>query len=141
MSKLRRGEKTPQEVEEVTKDQVEETTSEVVEDSKQEEITDNGQAEKIAELEKQLAEKDLVIKEQNETIAKLGEVATLGASNTGDVAVAVVPKAKLVKVKMLKDHDFIVGGRKIVGIKGNTIEVDLFTANKMAGRGIAVLVN
>lgn len=90
-------------------------------------------------LNDDLAVKDSIIGDQTKELASFVE----GVNNLQDANVAEVsaPKEKLTKVKFLKSHSFSMGMKTINAVKGDEHKVDIFTANKLASRGIAIVLN
>lgn len=95
------------------------------------------------ELKNQLKTKDQNINELSEKLVSSASANSAAEENKENLAVANVAgnTVKMVKIQFLKDHEFVVGNSKIRGIKGNGTKVDIATANKLAARGIAILVN
>ena len=105
------------------------------------------QEKEIAQLKSDMAVKDKIIGDQTKQIEKLASDAedlSNNLSEANDANKGVVDSSKkdqkLMKVKFLKDHQFTFGTTDIKALKTDVREVDLFTANKLSSRGIAVLI-
>ena len=94
-------------------------------------------------LKKDLETKDAIIGDQTKQITDLEKVANAPQTTTTaqDVVEVAKTKEQLVKVKFLKAHDFSFGMKDIKAVKGDVKEVDLFIANKLTARGIAITIN
>ena len=134
-----------------TTEKKEDTKPEVKEEVKSEtaEKSEGGDKDQIiADLQAKLAQSESekgalaeLVQDQQKQLEspKIQSIIDTG-DNGGDMAVASNTKAKLYKVKFLKDHSFTFGHTDIRALKDQVKEVDLNTMNKLAGRGIAVSI-
>lgn len=105
------------------------------------------QEKEIAQLKSDMAVKDKIIGDQTKQIEQLASDAEDLSNNLSqanetnkDVVDSSKKDQKLFKVKFLKDHQFTFGTTDIKALKTDVREVDLFTSNKLASRGIAVVI-
>ena len=98
------------------------------------------EAEKIEAVNK-LAESVKLVDTQAEEIKNLkGAKAPKSDKGVGtDVAEVALPKPKLIKVRFIKAHQFYFAHKNINAVAGSEYEVDKHVANKLVGRGIAVI--